>query len=158
MDPSNQPATATALMGASVVWCLLVGVVVVVSSRRLLCSVCCAEKIRRSERVCGEWIRFPAILILFLKSREILAKFPGKWKMGTHSHERWTDDVICGVRDVFGAKFAITPKKQKEALLLHRTKSKSTPARNTKRLIHAPPSTNLNKPASLTPPHQHSPP
>jgi hypothetical protein len=74
------------------------------------------------QRVCGEWIRFPAILILFLKSREILAKFPGKWKMGTHSHERWTDDVICGVRDVFGAKFAITPKKQKEALLLHRTK------------------------------------
>lgn len=50
MDPSNQPATATALMGASVVWCLLVGVVVVVvSSRRLLCSVCCAEKIRRSD-------------------------------------------------------------------------------------------------------------
>lgn len=40
MDPSNQPAAATALMGASVVWCLLV-----LSSRRLFC---CAEKIRRS--------------------------------------------------------------------------------------------------------------
>lgn len=144
MDPSNQPAAATALMGASVVWCLLV-----LSSRRLFC---CADGEDSSER--GEWIRFPAISY-FLKSREILAKFPGKWKMGTH-HERWTDDVMWGS----GFAMSLAPNlpshkpKAKRSPPPSPHKIKSTPARHTKRLIHAPPSTNLNKPASLTPPHQ----